>query len=216
MSSNESADIEAEALNLCLLSPIPLNLKKSAADFISASASSPGFQMPINQTFNASYRSSPNMASTWVSPPSQDHRQSIGDAASKLMVTPMQRSDMSREVYHLIRDNLPKMMEESTKLPQLLLIARSIEKKLYQSATSYNAYLNLDTLKFRISALACAVLIHSENGSRQERSETCTRLLAAAKNSLQHCCMVLVSYETRELDKTFNRSVSYDQEYCSY
>jgi hypothetical protein len=193
MSYKKSANTET-AVDLCLISPIPLNPKNSAA---------------VNQRFTMSSRPSPDM--TWVSPPSQhNNRQSLGNAASKSMVTSMLRSDMSREVYHLIRDNLPKTMRDSTTLPQLILISRSIEKKLYQNASSYNAYLNPTTLKFRISALACAVLIHSEDGSRKEHSETCARLLAAARNSLQHCCMVLVSYETRELDKRFIRGVSYD------
>lgn len=154
--------------------------------------------------------------SKWVSPPSQDRRQSIGDVASKSMVSSMQRSDMSRDIYHLIRNNTPRSIKDSITLPKLILISRSIEKKLYQSASSYNAYLNPETLKFRITALACAILIHSERGkgpSKQERSETCTKLLAAARSSFQHCCMVLISYETREIDKRFAVVASSSEEH---
>lgn len=92
-------------------------------------------------------------------------------------------------------------MSTTTTLPQLVLISRSIEKKLYNTATSPRAYLNLDTLKLRIAALACAVLIHSEKEG--QKSETCAQLLAVAKSSLTHGVMVLVSYETRQLDRRF-------------
>jgi hypothetical protein len=210
MTYNAKVDIEAATV-LSLISPIPLIPKKSAADLFSEPGS-PSLQPPLTRMSTASSRASPHqMASNWISPPIQQSRQSIGDVSSKSMVSSMQRSDMSREVYHLIRDNLPQSIKATTALPKLILISRSIEKKLYQSAPSCNAYLNLDTLKLRIAALACAVLIHSEEekgSSRQERSETCSKLLAAARNSLQHCCMVLVSYETREIEKRFTGGVS--------
>lgn len=113
--------------------------------------------------------------------------------------------------YHIIRYHLPSSIRNNTTLPQLILVSRAIEKKLYQGATSYRNYVDESTLKLRIAALACAVLIHSEEGgsdgvdgtSRGERSDTCLRLLAAARSSLPHCVMVLVSYETRQLDKRF-------------
>lgn len=88
------------------------------------------------------------------------------------------------------------------------MASRAIEKKLFQSATSGRAYLDLSTLNFRIAALACAVLIHAEERTEQPgtsgtRSETCSRLLAAARNSLPHCAMVLVSYEIQQIEKRF-------------
>ena len=89
------------------------------------------------------------------------------------------------------------------------MVSRAIEKKLYQSAASDHAYLDLSTLNFRIAALACAVLIHAEErreqgGTTGTRSVTCSRLLAAARSSLTHCSMVLVSYEMRQLEKRFS------------
>lgn len=205
MTHNAESDIAA-AVNLCLISPIPIAPKKSAGDFLSASSGSPSFDMPLARMSSSSSRSSPNgMASNWVSPSFiSQQRQSLTDSASKSMISSAQRSDMSREVHHIIRLNLPSSIRDTTTLPQLILVSRAIEKKLYQSASSYNAYLNKSSLKLRIAALACAVLIHSEDKSlKQKRSETCLRLLAAARTSLPHCIMVLVSYETRQLNKEF-------------
>ena len=118
------------------------------------------------------------------------------------------RNPLNAIRYHIIRYHLPSSIRNNTTLPQLILVSRAIEKKLYQGASSYRNYLDESTLKLRITALACAVLIHSEEGgsggtSRGERSDTCLRLLAAARSSLPHCVMVLVSYETRQLDKRF-------------
>ena len=83
----------------------------------------------------------------------------------------------------------------------LLRIASSIERRLYRAAISPRAYLALSTLEFRITALATAVLIHSdydgvgcEDDSRTV-SSMCARLSAAARRSLVYCVMVLVSFE---------------------
>ena len=199
----DSADIEA-AVNLCMISPIPLAPKKNIADFFPASVMSPGLQ--ISGTSPSSSLKSP--FSKWVTPSYEPQRQSLSGAASKAMLSAAERSDMSRVVYHIVQTNLPQSIYDSTSLSELILISRAIEMKLYQSASSYDAYLNPSTLQLRISALACAVLIHSEEekGSKLERSETCSRLLAAARTSLPHCVMVLVSYETRQLQKMFGSS----------
>ena len=127
----------------------------------------------------------------------------VNEVGSKSTISPVERSDMTREVYQIIQYNLPQSIKRTTNLPQLILISRAIERKIFESAPSYEAYLNPNTLNLRISALACAVLIHSEtgNGSSSERSYTCSRLVEAARTSLPHSVMVLVSYETRKLDE---------------
>jgi len=181
------------------ISPIPLRPTIATApadEFFAAMTDSPRGQM-------SSYG--------LVSPASPQLGQSLRHIIQndKMLISSMQRSEMSREIYHIIRYHLPSSIRNTTTLPQLILVSRAIEKKLYQGASSYRNYLDESTLKLRITALACAVLIHSEEGgssggtSRGERSDTCLRLLAAARSSLPHCIMVLVSYETRQLDKRF-------------
>lgn len=151
-----------------------------------------------------SSRSSPKDP-TWITPqnPEQKQKQSLGHVASKSMISFSERMDMSRIVLRIILSNLPRSIRDDTPFPQMILISKSIEKKLYQTASTCQDYLDLDTLELRIAALACAILIRSdeERGSKSDRSETCSRLLAAARNSLPHCVMVIVSYETREMDK---------------
>lgn len=135
---------------------------------------------------------------------------SSGGACS---VSPIERKEVSRAVYGILRDNLPQALENSTTQEELTLIAESIESKLYQTASSPRAYCALSTLELRITALATAVLIHSDKSSSsssnngiQKRgiSDTCARLSAAARKSLVYCVMVLVSYEKRDLDKQAN------------
>eukprot|EP00804_Cyclotella_cryptica_P021075 CCRYP_019392-RA/>CCRYP_019392-RA protein AED:0.10 eAED:0.10 QI:416/1/1/1/0.5/0.33/3/548/235 len=187
------SEMEAK-LNLSLISPIPLRptITRGTANnkHIATMAES-----PRGQTSSAGL----------VSPPSQlGQSLHLNMQNDKMLISSMQRSEMSREIYHIIRYNLPTSISKTTTLPQLILVSRAIEKKLYQGASSYRNYIDESTLKLRITALACAVLIHSEEGaSRGERSDTCLRLLAAARSSLPHCIMVLVSYETRQLDKRF-------------
>jgi hypothetical protein len=211
--------METRVLDFDLISPIPIRRtipETSADDFLTDSL--------YGET-----------APTRVSPQLPPPRQSLRDARTKkLQVSPMQRSDMSREVYvscskcflislfsidinesvdrtnryHLLKTHLPASIRDTTSLPELVMASRAIEKKLFQSAASDRAYLDLSTLNFRIAALACAVLIHAEERTEQPgtsgtRSETCSRLLAAARNSLTHCAMVLVSYEIRQLEKRF-------------
>lgn len=110
----------------------------------------------------------------------------------------------------ILRDNLPPALEYSTSREELALIADSIESKLYQTAPSARAYKAFSTLEFRITALATAVLIYSDKGNedRLDRrwrqlgiSDTCARLSAAARKSLVHCVMVLLSYEKQNLEK---------------
>jgi hypothetical protein len=101
--------------------------------------------------------------------------------------------------------NLPESFQNTTTSPQLILISRAIENKLFERAESHQSYLDLSTLAFRLSALACAVLIYTEeykdgqNNKPETRSETCSRLLAAARNSLSHSVMVLIMFETQQL-----------------
>jgi len=97
-----------------------------------------------------------------------------------------------------------------------MLIAVSIENKLYQTASSPRAYCALSTLEFRITALATAVLIHSDKDrdhNHQGISETCARLSAAARRSLVYCVMVLVSYETRTGSRMARKNEGYLQQY---
>jgi len=124
-------------------------------------------------------------------------------------VSPIERKEVSRAVYGILRDNLPQALENSTTHEELTLIAESIESKLYQTASSPRTYCAFSTLELRITALATAVLIHSDKSSsssnngiqKQGISDTCARLSAAARKSLVYCVMVLVSYEKRDLDK---------------
>jgi hypothetical protein len=100
--------------------------------------------------------------------------------------------------YGILRDNLPPSLEYSTTDDDLLQIAASIEKKLYRAASSPQAYRALSTLEFRITALATAVLIHSDDSVDEDSrtvSAMCARLSAAARQSLVYCVMVLVSFE---------------------
>lgn len=109
--------------------------------------------------------------------------------------------------YTVIISNIPDSVKSRTTSPQqLILISRAIEKKLFTEADSYLAYNDLTSLKFRFTALACAILIHSEKhgdaNRKRERSQTCVKLLAAARRSLSHCILVLISYESRQLSLT--------------
>ncbi|KAL3793473.1 hypothetical protein ACHAW5_001648 [Stephanodiscus triporus] len=118
-------------------------------------------------------------------------------------ISPAERADISFAVYNILRDNLPPSLEYSTSDDELIQIATSIEKKLYRTASSPQAYRALSTLEFRITALATAVLIHSDEGNNQEGrniSDTCARLSAAARKSLVYCVMILVSYEKNKPD----------------
>lgn len=122
--------------------------------------------------------------------------------------TQHQRSIISQLIHTIIKVNLPLTLHEKTTAAQLVLISRAIERKLYRVAPSIDAYADVSTLELRITAMATAVLIHTEQarqkqGQNTEQSETCTRLLMAARQSLVHCIMVLVSYEKRQLDEEF-------------
>ena len=190
------------SVNRYLISPIPLTSKTNSVEsFSGAVANTDRSQMALTKM----------PSSTCVSPQYQEQKQSLRNAASKSMISSIERSEISRVVFRIIRSHLPPTIRDTTSFPQMILISNAIEKKLYQTAPTCQAYLDLDTLKLRIAALACAILIHSkeESGSKSARSETCSRLLAAARNSLPHCVMVLVSYETRELDKRFAGVANY-------
>lgn len=126
-------------------------------------------------------------------------------------ISPAERADISYAVYGIIRDNLPPSLEYSTSDDELLQTATSIEKKLYRAATSSQAYRALSTLEFRITALATAVLIHSDEASDQDGrniSHTCARLSAAARKSLVYCVMILLSYEKQKLDNGTGRRMA--------
>lgn len=106
--------------------------------------------------------------------------------------------------YVIIRStNLPQSFQNTTTSPQLILISRAIENKLFERAETYQSYLDLSTLPFRLTALACAVLLFTagyKEGQRLDtRSEACSHLLAAARNSLNHAVMVLVLFESQQL-----------------
>ncbi|KAL3805089.1 hypothetical protein HJC23_003317 [Cyclotella cryptica] len=186
-------EMEIAALDFDLISPIPIRrtLPETSAD--------------VFLTDSLYGQTTPRR----ISPQVPQHRPSLRHAGTKrLQVSQMQRSDMSREVYHILKTHLPASIRDATSLPELIMVSRAIEKKLYQSAASDRAYLDLSTLNFRIAALACAVLIHAEERTEQAgttgtRSDTCSRLLAAARSSLTHCAMVLVSYELRQIEKRF-------------
>jgi len=132
-------------------------------------------------------------------------------------ISPKVRAEVSKQVYGILRDNLPPPLEAQTSQDELTLIADSIESKLYQTATSSRAYCSAySTLEFRITALAAAVLIHSDQSQHEQEghhhhdwhqgvSDTCSRLSAAARNSLVYCVMVLVSYEKKNLDSSIQR-----------
>ena len=67
--------------------------------------------------------------------------------------------------------------------------------------------MSFSTLEFRITALATAVLIHSDKAKNSNTSsdgggvsEECARLSTAARKSLVYCVMVLVSYELKNLN----------------
>ena len=113
--------------------------------------------------------------------------------------------------YGIIRDNLPPSIEYSTSDDELLQAATSIEKRLYRAATSSQAYRALSTLEFRITALATAVLILSDEFSDQDGrniSHTCARLSAAARKSLVYCVMILLFYEKQKLDNGTGRKMA--------
>eukprot|EP00584_Thalassiosira_punctigera_P003096 CAMPEP_0172538052 /NCGR_PEP_ID=MMETSP1067-20121228/9533_1 /TAXON_ID=265564 ORGANISM="Thalassiosira punctigera, Strain Tpunct2005C2" /NCGR_SAMPLE_ID=MMETSP1067 /ASSEMBLY_ACC=CAM_ASM_000444 /LENGTH=290 /DNA_ID=CAMNT_0013323473 /DNA_START=124 /DNA_END=996 /DNA_ORIENTATION=+ len=140
----------------------------------------------------------------------------IGDSHGHGQISPIARVEVSRAVYGILRDNLPPAMEAQTSQEELALIADSIESKLCQTASSPRAYCSaFSKLEFRITALATAVLIHSDkshanhehrpNGGYQVVSDTCARLSAAARKSLVYCVMVLVSYEKRNLNDSIQQ-----------
>ena len=109
------------------------------------------------------------------------------------VVSPADRADITYAVYGILRDNLPSSFDLSD--DELVQIAMSIEKKLYRASSSTQAYRALSTLEFRLTAMATAVLIHTDGvDERQQASDTCKRLTAAARKSLVYCVMVLVSY----------------------
>lgn len=172
-----------------------------------------------------------------VTPPCSSHSRSRGSMAEKWMarsmrrareidgsrnvndhISPLVRAEVSKQVYGILRDNIPPPLEAQTSHNELTLIADSIESKLYQTASSSRAYCSAySTLEFRITALATAVLIHSDqnqhehedhhhNNGHQGISGTCARLSAAARNSLVYCVMVLVSYEKKNLDSSIQRT----------
>lgn len=130
-------------------------------------------------------------------------------------ISHMERTEVSRAVYGILRDNLSPALALTTSQKDLTLIADSIENRLHQTASSPRAYCKLSTLEFRITALATAVLIHSDDGqshNHQGISDTCARLSAAARRSLVYCVMVLVSYETRNLDKSKGMRMTHKNE----
>ena len=109
------------------------------------------------------------------------------------VVSPADRADITYAVYDILHDNLPSSFDLSD--DELVQIAMSIEKKLYRASSSTQAYRALSTLEFRLTAMATAVLIHTDGvDERQQASDTCKRLTAAARKSLVYCVMVLVSY----------------------
>ena len=119
----------------------------------------------------------------------------------------------TQQRYGIIRDNLPPSIEYSTSDDELLEAATSIEKKLYRAATSSQAYRALSTLEFRITALATAVLIHSDEASDQDGrniSHTCARL-ATARKSLVYCVMILLSYEKQKLGNGTGRRMALEK-----
>lgn len=109
------------------------------------------------------------------------------------IVSPADRADITYAVHGILRDNLPSSFNLSD--DELVQIAMSIEKKLYRASSSTKSYRALSTLEFRLTAMATAVLIHTDGvDDRQQVSDTCKRLTAAARKSLVYCVMVLVSY----------------------
>lgn len=116
---------------------------------------------------------------------------------------PLLRMEMSRAVNGILRDNIPSSLAYDAQ--DLTLISCAIEEKLYKSAPSAQAYSDKSTLEFRMKALATAVLIHSDTENRYDNhngiSDTCSRLLSSARNSLVYSVMVLVSYEKQNLEK---------------
>ncbi|KAL9188843.1 hypothetical protein ACHAXT_007221 [Thalassiosira profunda] len=115
-------------------------------------------------------------------------------------VSPMDRAEVSSAVYGILRDNMPPSLEATTSHDDLALIADSIENRLHQTAPSPRAYKSLATLEMRLTALATAVLLHSNHNAGT--SDACVNLAAAARRSLPHCATVLVSYEKRSLEQT--------------
>lgn len=113
------------------------------------------------------------------------------------VVSPADRADITYAVYGILRDNLPSSFDLSD--DELVQIAMSIEKKLYRASSSTQAYRALSTLEFRLTAMATAVLIHTDGvDERHQASDTCKRLTAAARKSLVYCVMVLVSYAMKK------------------
>ncbi|KAL3784947.1 hypothetical protein ACHAWO_011239 [Cyclotella atomus] len=132
------------AINMAMLSPIPVVPKRSATDFLSASSS-------------ALAAASPHAIASpgWFT--ADQERQLLTTIGSdKVLITDVQRTEMSRLVYMIIRStNLPESFQNTTTSPQLILISRAIENKLFERAESHQSYLDLSTLAFRLSALAC-------------------------------------------------------------
>jgi len=129
----------------------------------------------------------------------------VAEENARRYISAVERAEVAQAVYCILRDNLPPALESQTSPADLTSIAQSIESKLYATAPSPRAYMAFSTLEFRITALATAVLIHSDkaknsNNSSGGVSEECARLSTAARKSLVYCVMVLVSYELKNLN----------------
>lgn len=123
-------------------------------------------------------------------------KRKIEDLFRDDVVSPADRADITYAVYVILRDNLPPSFDMSD--DELVKIAMSIEKKLYRASSSTQAYRALSTLESRLTAMATAILIHTDGvDERHQVSDTCKRLMAAARKSLVYCVMVLVSYATK-------------------
>lgn len=144
----------------------------------------------------------------WMSRCTQ--RQMEKCANPRAQISNSDREEIARAVYSILRDNLPPAIAQTASQEEVMRAAYSIDDKLYRTASSRRAYCSLSTLVFRVTALATAVLIHSDNNYKHgdhhlRKSDTCARLSAAARNSLVYCVMVLVSYEMRNNDKSNGR-----------
>jgi len=127
-------------------------------------------------------------------------------------VSQKERTEISMAIFGILRDNIPPSLEAENSEEDLMLIAESIERKLYQTASSPRAYCAFSTLELRITALATAVLVHTDKGRNENEyngyqvvSDTCARLSAAARRSLVYCIMVLISYEKRNMRKAMRK-----------
>lgn len=132
----------------------------------------------------------------------------VAEDNARRYISAVERAEVAQAVYRILRANLPPALESQTSPADLTSIAQSIESKLYATAPSPRAYMSFSTLEFRITALATAVLIHSDKAKNSNTSssggggvsEECARLSTAARKSLVYCVMVLVSYELKNLN----------------